>query len=50
MVLGRQWQLLSEKVQVQLSGGTLIISWQGEGQPVMMTGPANTVFEGSIEI
>ncbi|MGD8785320.1 MAG: diaminopimelate epimerase [Thioalkalispiraceae bacterium] len=50
VVLGRQWQLLSEKVQVQLSGGTLIISWQGEGQPVMMTGPANTVFEGSIEI
>ena len=50
VVVGRQWQLLSENVQVQLPGGTLIISWKGEGQPVMMTGPANTVFEGTIEL
>ena len=50
MVMGRHWQLLSEKVHVQLTGGTLSISWEGEGQPVMMTGPAQTVFEGSIEL
>ena len=50
VVVGRQWQLLSENVHVQLPGGTLSISWTGEGQPVMMTGPAQTVFEGSIEL
>jgi diaminopimelate epimerase len=50
VVVGRRWNLLSENVQVQLTGGTLAVSWQGEGQPVMMTGPAETTFEGSIEL
>jgi diaminopimelate epimerase len=25
-------------------------SWEGEGNPVLMTGPATTVFEGDIEV
>ena len=50
VAVGRQAQLLSENVQVQLTGGTLTIEWQGEGQPLMMTGPATTVFEGRLEI
>lgn len=50
VVVGRRWNLLSENVQVQLTGGTLAVSWQGEGQPVMMTGPAETAFEGSIKL
>lgn len=50
VIMGRQWQLLSENVQVQLTGGTLTVSWHGEGQPVMMTGSAKTVFEGDIEL
>ncbi len=50
MVIGRLWGLLEETVHVRLTGGTLIINWPGEGQPVMMTGPAEFVFEGSIEI
>jgi len=50
VVIGRLWDLLNEKVQVQLTGGTLNIEWQGEGRPVMMTGPAETVYEGSISI
>jgi diaminopimelate epimerase len=50
MVVGRLWGLLEETVHVRLTGGTLIISWPGEGQPVMMTGPAEFVFEGSIEL
>lgn len=37
-------------VQVNLTGGALSIEWQGEGHPVMMTGPATTVFEGQIQI
>jgi len=50
MVIGRMWGLLEETVHVRLTGGTLIISWSGEGQPVKMTGPAEFVFEGSIAL
>ena len=28
----------------------LTIAWQGVGQPVQMTGPATTVFEGAIDL
>jgi len=41
---------LSDQVQVDLPGGSLQISWQGEASPVMMTGPATTVFEGKITV
>jgi diaminopimelate epimerase len=37
-------------VVVETRGGELGISWAGEGVPVMMTGPAVTVFEGELEI
>ncbi|MEE9425497.1 MAG: diaminopimelate epimerase [Methylococcales bacterium] len=47
-VIGIQQQLLATPVSVTLPGGDLIIDWQGEGQPVMMTGTATTVFEGTI--
>jgi diaminopimelate epimerase len=40
--------LLDDKVRVHLPGGDLDIEWQGFGQPVMMTGPATSVFEGQI--
>jgi len=33
---------------VQTRGGKLEIAWRGEGQPVMMTGPAEIVYEGEI--
>jgi diaminopimelate epimerase len=42
--------LLDDTVQVNLPGGALSIEWQGEGQPVMMTGPATTVYEGQIQL
>ncbi|SEG82490.1 diaminopimelate epimerase [Marinobacterium lutimaris] len=48
VVAGRLRGLLDEQVLVHLPGGDLKISWAGEGQPVMMTGPATTVFEGQI--
>jgi diaminopimelate epimerase len=47
---GRLRGLLDQKVKVTTRGGDLGISWAGEGGPVMMTGPAVTVFEGEIEI
>jgi diaminopimelate epimerase len=37
-----------ERVAVETRGGELVISWAGEGRPVMMTGPAVTVFEGEM--
>jgi diaminopimelate epimerase len=42
--------LLDPEVTVATRGGDLGISWAGEGKPVMMTGPAVTVFEGEMEI
>ncbi len=50
VVAGRQRGLLDDKVEVKLLGGTLRVSWVGEGQPVWMTGPAVTVFEGTIDL
>ncbi|RZU99497.1 diaminopimelate epimerase [Spiribacter vilamensis] len=35
-------------VTLSLTGGELVLHWQGEGQPVWMTGPADTVFEGRL--
>lgn len=50
VVAGRLRALLDERVAVQLPGGTLDIAWAGEGKPVWMTGPAATVFEGTLEL
>ena len=50
VVAGRLRGLLGDDVQVHLPGGELRIRWAGDGEPVMMTGPATTVFEGQIFI
>ncbi|MBE9539374.1 MAG: diaminopimelate epimerase [Proteobacteria bacterium] len=44
----RGW--LRDTVTVTLPGGKLTVSWAGEGEPVVMTGPTAVVFEGSIFI
>ena len=41
---------LDSPVQVHARGGELTIAWQGGDAPVMMTGPAVTVFEGVVTI
>ena len=41
---------LDNQVNVTLPGGKLSIDWPGPGQPVIMTGPATTVFEGQIQL
>jgi diaminopimelate epimerase len=41
---------LGRDVDVELHGGSLSISWAGEGQTLWMTGPATNVYEGQIEI
>ena len=50
VVAGVQRGLLDDRVRVTTHGGDLVIAWAGEGRPVMMTGPAVTVYEGQIEI
>ncbi|HEY3644147.1 MAG TPA: diaminopimelate epimerase [Gammaproteobacteria bacterium] len=50
VVWGRLLGWLDEEVRVQLRGGQLVVSWKGEGEPVWMTGPAVTVYEGQIEL
>ena len=47
---GRQLGLLDKEVVTHLRGGDLVIKWPSEGQSVLMRGPAQTVYEGSIEI
>ncbi|HEY5324141.1 MAG TPA: diaminopimelate epimerase [Caldimonas sp.] len=42
--------LLDARVEVETRGGMLTIEWQGGNAPVLMTGPAETVFEGEIEL
>ncbi len=49
-VAGIQRGLLDARVAVETHGGKLTIEWQGEGSPVMMTGPATTVFSGEIDL
>lgn len=48
VVAGIKQGWLSPKVTAHLRGGDLHIEWQGEGSPILMTGPAEKVFEGQI--
>ncbi len=50
VAVGRLWDELDEQVRVDLPGGTLTIRWAGRGEPLWMSGPATTVFEGHIEL
>jgi len=50
VVAGIRRGLLDAKVAVQARGGLLTIAWAGEGQPVYLSGPAVTVFEGEITL
>ncbi len=50
VVSGIRRGLLDSRVEVETLGGKLIIRWDGPGQPVYMTGPAVTVYEGDIEL
>jgi diaminopimelate epimerase len=48
VVCGIAAGLLDHHVRALLSGGELQIEWQGQGMPVLMTGAATTVYEGTI--
>ena len=48
-VVARQAGLLAATATLELRGGSLILHWPGEGRPVLMTGPAETVYTGTLE-
>ncbi len=52
VVAGIRLGLLDAEVQVQVQarGGVLSIAWAGDTAPVMMTGPATSVFQAEIDI
>lgn len=50
VAVGVRQHLLDSPVTVELTGGNLSISWPGDSQPLWMTGPAATVFEGEISV
>ena len=54
VVAGIRLGLLDAQVEVDTRGGRLTIEWAGGTEarvaPVFMTGPATTVYEGSIQI
>ena len=50
VVAGIRRGLLDSSVRVETRGGELQINWQGEGLPVLMTGPAITVYAGEINL
>jgi diaminopimelate epimerase len=49
-VAGIQRGVLESPVKVSFFTGDLFIRWEGENQPVWMTGPAVAVFDGEIEL
>ncbi|MBT1446553.1 diaminopimelate epimerase [Shewanella sp. JM162201] len=49
-VVGQLQGKLGTRVRVDLPGGTLSINWEGEGKPLWMTGPAQQVYEGQIQL
>lgn len=50
IVAGRLQDLLGPRVEVTLPGGNLVVEWEGNSEPVWMSGPTARVFEGTIEL
>jgi diaminopimelate epimerase len=50
VAVGRRHGPLAEEVNVDVPGGRLIVRWPGPGEPIWLTGPAETAFEGQVEV
>jgi diaminopimelate epimerase len=50
VAVGRRHGPLAEEVDVDLPGGRLTVQWPGPGEPIWLTGPAETAFEGTVEL
>lgn len=50
VVAGRLAYGLNETVEVALPGGSLTVTWPGEGASVLLTGPATHVYDGILNL
>jgi diaminopimelate epimerase len=50
VAVGRRHGPLAEEVAVDVPGGRLLVRWPGPGEPVWLTGPAETAFEGHVDV
>jgi len=50
VAVGRRHGPLAEEVRVDVPGGRLIVQWPGPGESIWLTGPADTAFEGHVDI
>jgi diaminopimelate epimerase len=50
VAVGRRHGPLAEEVRVDLPGGRLTVQWPGQDRQIWLTGPAETSFEGHVEI
>lgn len=50
VAVGIMQGLLDKKVQVDLTGGNLVIEWAGVGSPLLMTGDATHIYDGVIRL
>lgn len=50
VAVGRRLGLLQEEVQVDAPGGRMIVRWPGPKTSLWLTGPAVTVFEGTVDV
>jgi diaminopimelate epimerase len=50
VVAGQRRGLLDEEVAVRLPGGQLVVSWRGADLPVWLTGDAELISEGTVDL
>jgi diaminopimelate epimerase len=50
VAVGRRHGPLAEEVNVDVPGGRMIVRWPGPGEPIWLTGPAETAFAGQVEV
>jgi diaminopimelate epimerase len=50
VAVARRHGPLAEEVRVDLPGGRLIVQWPGPGESIWLTGPAETAFEGTVDV
>ena len=50
VVAGQREGLLDDEAAVNLPGGQLVVSWRGNDEPVWLTGDAESISEGTIDL
>ena len=50
VVAGQRLGVLDAEVAVRLPGGQLVVSWRGGAEPVWLTGNAELISEGTIDL